>query len=835
MGQEHLTMGVLLVTSSLALLLLVASANTCRFVWLAAIIPDAFVEVIDTSETGQEELKETFFDAFCDGHLMNIHDDIMWLLVKIFHIVAIALGAASAFLATMIHFVAPRIRPLCWQILSICSALCALMSVPVFLLFETEPCKDFPEQQSCSFGVASYIHVGAIVFSVISTICTQCFDPPTKGHSNRQSQQVNTSSSPDKKTKNSGRYWLPLHSEKEEVSDVSVHMDDDDMLEKGAVVTTSTEDDEDDEDDRAQSQSDAGVIGITESQEHENIGGGQLAHVDLRGPAVVYESLERDVPTLDAPSLAPTDEMVGAGAVGSRRLDLTKLPSLVDKEGEEGESCEGADDLGSLEPTVVVVTGAESVLDRVDSLDRIDSPPPECRPPENNDDKDGKEDDVQVDSPPNSQKRKGLQLDLSRLIGPRRRNGYRLMDDTELESSLPISPPLEIITMNMINTSLEFDDFEDLYESDHKGLDEQLHQPHLVEQKDTEALPDDDALDPELLWNDDDDFVGIVSSNHDHHFQDCDAISPEAGSPPLVRQSCSLKRRRNSRWNAGMSLASANSLLSYTIAEETASDLVETDDDDDTQNAFDPYGAGNLDPIPLTKSRSAPNLARFDKLLKKDGWVVEDVQLNGVNDYRKKAQIFSTAESSSLVSARRSTGGMKETTASRKKFVPGSSSSLPDLLKSEMKRLTTFREEKVLREGIHATAGNTSDTSSIDGGFKSLQSKESKNSRSARDARIRRLQNTASPIKARPEPPSVEKKNLPSTSVPLHLSRPPRPPLPAVVTPLSSPISKPEGPEAFGGNIQHHDRSYDSNFTLDMMDAKLAELTRDLEPDEMSV
>lgn len=839
-------------TSSLSMLMLVASANTCRFVWLAA-IPDAFVEVIDTSETGQEELTETFFDAFCDGHLMNIHDDFMWMLVKIFHIAAIALAAAAAFLAMMVHFVSPKLRLLFWQFLSVSSALCALMSVPVFLLFETEPCNDFPEQQSCSFGLASYIHVGAIVFAVVSTICTQCFDPPKKTSNRGQSKRNNSSYSPDSNKKpNSGRYWLPLQSEKEEISDSSVNLDDD-ILEKGAVVTTSTED-EDEEDDRAQS--DAGVIGITESQEqsvrllpqnlsYENFGGGQdkleqeTVGVDLRGPAVVYESLEREAPTLESPSLAPTDEISLPTQRGSPKVDLTKLPSLVDDDEEQekgGASDEGADDLGSLEPTVVVVSGAESVLDSVDS-------PPECRPDDPIKDKNIKgNDQVELhDSPPSTQKRKVLPLHLSKLIGPRRRNGYRLMDDTELESSLPMSPPLEIITMNMINSSLDFDDFEDLYENEHKGLDEQLHQPQLVESKNgDDALPDDDALDPELLWNDDDDFVGLVSSTHNQDFEVCDVDSPmDAGSPALARPSCSLKRRRNRRWNAGMSLASANSLLSYTIAEETASDLVETDDDN-TQNAFDPYGTASLvDPIPLTKSRSAPNLSRFDKPFKKDGWVVDDLHLTGVNDYKKKAQVFSSAESSSLVSARRSTGGLKKA-AAPKGFEPGSSSSLPDLLRSGGKRLSTFRDEKLLREGIHATTSNISDTSSIDDGLKSLTAKQSKPSRSARDARIRRLQNTSSPIRSRPDPINVKPSvGHGATATPVYLSRPPRPPpSPAIVSPFSSPIAKllyAESPESLGGNLEYYDTRFDSGLTLDIMDASLAELTSDLEPDEMSV
>jgi hypothetical protein len=165
----RVTLGVVLLTSTLSLLLLVASANTCRFVLVSA-VQGAFVEVIDTSATSGEELTQTYFDAFCDGHLVGLGGDIIWILCKIFHSCAMALGAAAAFLGTMVNVVPVRTRPVCWQTLSICSALCALVSVPVFLLFEAEPCKEFPEQQSCSFAVASYLHVAAIVFAIITRL-----------------------------------------------------------------------------------------------------------------------------------------------------------------------------------------------------------------------------------------------------------------------------------------------------------------------------------------------------------------------------------------------------------------------------------------------------------------------------------------------------------------------------------------------------------------------------------------------------------------------------------------------------------------------------------------
>ena len=245
-------------------------------------------------------------------------------------------------------------------------------------------------------------------------------------------------------------------------------------------------------------------------------------------------------------------------------------------------------------------------------------------------------------------------------------------------------------------------------------------------------------------------FALKFASNNNSLFVDESNPRHRALLPPRLHHAAAKgtppRQNRPRRNHTGLSLASsAASLLSYTIEEETAADLEEEQQGSNEQ--FDPYGSAMADPIPLHKSRSAPNLAGFDRRQSSGRGVVYDGnKLDGMNSSHVAAEVFRTPTSSRNGSKERNSDGDSRASSFESALSPRDNTTKPMATTTEgagtppTRRMPLFREERAMRERLHgihaATSGNVSDTSSNDGTSNSVRSK---NSRNARQARIRRL------------------------------------------------------------------------------------------------
>lgn len=326
--------------------------------------------------------------------------------------------------------------------------------------------------------------------------------------------------------------------------------------------------------------------------------------------------------------------------------------------------------------------------------------------------------------------------------------------------------------------------------------------------------------------------------------------SSSAGKPPRSAKRRKRRGRRPKRHDHDSSRtvsSGASTLLSMPIEEETADDL---DDLDESEKAeLDPYSS-NLDPKPLVRIRSAPNLAGFARMHDESNRIFEDLKMTGINS-NHTAEIFRGVDSS------RSSKSAKQRTSSKS----GGASDKPDppatgpeqvQKKPKEKKEPLFRQERALKAGIHRATSYVSDTSSSEDGV-SLSSRHSKKVQKARDARIRRLQGGLSYPFSKPEPPEQQKSEDEETTKKIRISRQMRaqlqlskvkstgtasssstnedsdPPPQLQTPPRSGSSSSANTPGRRTAEDSGTVSSYGSggSFMIDMLDVQLAELYRD--------
>ena len=165
---------VLALGATTALGLLIGAGVTCSFVDVRA-KEGELIAILETSE--QEARTSTSLGILCEGDFYSLQDDIMWFLSRIFFFAALACGGVAVLVTWGISTVALPTNSL-WKFISGSSAVVCVLQVPIFLMFETEPCVDYKSQQECVLSTGAYLIVASAATWLFVTLITQFCDPP---------------------------------------------------------------------------------------------------------------------------------------------------------------------------------------------------------------------------------------------------------------------------------------------------------------------------------------------------------------------------------------------------------------------------------------------------------------------------------------------------------------------------------------------------------------------------------------------------------------------------------------------------------------------------------
>ncbi len=168
--------------SSIGVLLAAFAGSSCSFLY----------RVRDEENIFDNELQEitSSFGVLCEHEIFPRDGDKMWELSRIFLIVGLSLGSLTAALAWAVaSFLTPTDSN--WNGISVLAALTAVIQVPIFVLFEAEPCIGELEDidlfsntttgMGCELGPGAYLLVASDLFFIAVTVLTQCFDRPRWG------------------------------------------------------------------------------------------------------------------------------------------------------------------------------------------------------------------------------------------------------------------------------------------------------------------------------------------------------------------------------------------------------------------------------------------------------------------------------------------------------------------------------------------------------------------------------------------------------------------------------------------------------------------------------
>lgn len=159
--------------SSAGVIFCFLSGFSCHFLKIKALpdqtisTPSGLVFAGETTANCGIQCESPFYDA----------SDRMWNLSRVFLYIALALGCMTTLLAWSLGTcVTPTNTN--WRLMYILAACTAVLEVPIFLMFESEPCNMDVSRQTCSLGLAGYFGIVSIALFVFMTLWTQCLNPP---------------------------------------------------------------------------------------------------------------------------------------------------------------------------------------------------------------------------------------------------------------------------------------------------------------------------------------------------------------------------------------------------------------------------------------------------------------------------------------------------------------------------------------------------------------------------------------------------------------------------------------------------------------------------------
>jgi len=768
--------------ASAGLGLLAASAASCTFLVVDTTEPDGHLVILEPSAARSSSSVGTTLESqatigfFCgvDGNYYDLSADPMWIVSRTFMFLSLAIVALSTIIAWSISTVCLPTWT-AWKLISALSGLSAVVQVPVFLVFETEPCSDYKAQQYCSMSTGSVLLVASMVCSLAVTLVTQILDPPSwvsaldewrtdikKSQTARSSSMSRSSDSGsgvqgegerraerntiDPSPVSSFRRKFSRKGNKRDLSTAS--------SKKGQILPDTTFPDLE--------------VGVDDH---------------YRGLPNNNTSTENNWPFspqqfFDSPSASygPASALVQRERQDQQKQDMSDVESSVARSAvrvEDGEDTDGDTE---------VYYDAAGEFPRDPDNDTLDDSRPILLPEQRDSDapeivqKDPPRPDTEVPEAlapateaqseashsKNQESGKRLTPSMSRRR-IRQTTRYALLDDDDIESSFPFSPPLEIVT-----TAQDPDD-EDITHDDDEDIFFGVEQPPVADEQEDELIDIWNALynssGPVPLFTTEK--VPITSTREENLF----SRQPEADQPtkkdpssqPFTAHEWSLdnlgfvnpdpplsldlltceqdlivaevqrrlpsrsRRRRRRQNKSSMSVTSSPSLLDTTIREETPSDLEETDVEQDQRSK----ASGNYGPYCFQRTQSMPTFAT-------NGFVEEEKKMDDFYELRqayneareeKKSATIRFSNSAESKKAAVVTPSLHEST---NKGDDDSSS-----LHSE-RRIPLFREERDLKGGIHDTTGvsvMSEITTGVDGG-----GGEQVPSSQVREARIQRLQ-----------------------------------------------------------------------------------------------
>jgi hypothetical protein len=207
------------VVATAAIGLAASSGTSCSFLAISANLNET-LEVTESSN-GTAQVATTQ-GLFCETGYYDLDGDPMWIMSRAFLSTAIVLMALAALASWAMSFAVVQPSWRLWRCISALAAFSSLVQVPVFLVFEIEPCSQHKSVQTCTLSVGSYLLVAALLASITVTLITQCLDPPItelepplcskKESSNTQREQDTDSSLDDSEVGGDGSLFSQLGS-----------------------------------------------------------------------------------------------------------------------------------------------------------------------------------------------------------------------------------------------------------------------------------------------------------------------------------------------------------------------------------------------------------------------------------------------------------------------------------------------------------------------------------------------------------------------------------------------------------------------------------------------
>ena len=161
--------------SSTALILVSVSGSNCSFTAINAASSESLITP-DGSEL-PSSIEVAYIGVKCDDSDFYNPDDRMWALSQLFFFVSLGLGGVTTILAWALSTCVPPTRSN-WKVLSVIASATAVVEIPIFLLFESEPCVSALGIQACSLALGSYFNIASVILWVAVTMFTVCLDPP---------------------------------------------------------------------------------------------------------------------------------------------------------------------------------------------------------------------------------------------------------------------------------------------------------------------------------------------------------------------------------------------------------------------------------------------------------------------------------------------------------------------------------------------------------------------------------------------------------------------------------------------------------------------------------
>ncbi len=112
----------------------------------------------------------------CDSPFHR-ENDRMWNMSQLFLYIGLIVGGVTTLLAWVVSVLIPPTN-ITWRSLSVLSACAAVIEVPIFLIFESEPCTIDINRQTCAVATGGILNIVSITLFVGMTIWTQCLNPP---------------------------------------------------------------------------------------------------------------------------------------------------------------------------------------------------------------------------------------------------------------------------------------------------------------------------------------------------------------------------------------------------------------------------------------------------------------------------------------------------------------------------------------------------------------------------------------------------------------------------------------------------------------------------------